>query len=72
MSDYRVYYQNQKNHIIGVDTLSADDDAGAIALVEQLCERHPHSGSVELWHLSRQVHATKFWSVHEPRYFPIK
>jgi hypothetical protein len=56
MSNYRVYYQNEENHIIGVDTLSADDDTSAIALVEQLCERHRHSGSVELWYLSRQVH----------------
>jgi|HubBroStandDraft_4_1064222.scaffolds.fasta_scaffold1429837_1 hypothetical protein len=57
MLNYRVYYQNQANHIMGADTVTADDDAGAIAVVEQLCDIHPHCRSVELWHLKRQVHA---------------
>lgn len=56
MSDYRLYWMNELGHIERVGEFDAEDDATAIATVEQSRGHSP----LELWCGTRKV---KCWDV---------
>jgi hypothetical protein len=59
MSEYRLYYMDRNNHVVGREEFVAEDDNAALIVAASLHEKseRTHSGLM-LWQEARQVFAT--------------
>ena len=62
MAHYRLYFLNDKNHIRRAVSLECDDDASAIALINQ----HRDGHAMELWEGARRVARFKVDGSEDP------
>jgi hypothetical protein len=56
MPVYRVYFMDDRNHIVAALDISADHDEKAIAQGLELCNAAPGCAASEVWQQARLVH----------------
>jgi hypothetical protein len=60
MAEYRLYYLDRNNHIIGREEFCAEDDEAALSVAASLHEAsdRDHHAGLMLWRGTRQIFAT--------------